>query len=325
MKKFVLTGLACLSLISFESFGGLNGANLAIARPGSSKAVGNAKTKLRQNTTSQLKIISLGAEPRRQVRFNPVVNSKESISMISDFKTLTSGSPSDYALQTSIKMDLTVNKVLPNGDINYGYIYSDAGMTPDLSKTANKKFKTLVGTKGNVLVGANGTTKKHQLQLSPSIDPTLKSSMGKMTKDLEQFVMVLPSSPLGVGAKWTLQQPFTVNGLTINQQATYEVVEIDRQGMKIKYTINQRGGNRSLSTTRGKNKNIDTMTLKSVGSGETVLQFDRLMPIQSTLDMTSDVEVVTNSPGKKPVSYKSKFFFGMNLKSLTPSPASPTS
>jgi hypothetical protein len=321
MKKTVLTGFAILSLLSL---GSIDGDQLAIARPVKSTSATGVNT-------NQLQIISLGSEPRQKVRFTPAVNSKEimKMTMVMDFKMPGTGSTSDFPIPKMLmQMDVIVNKILPNGDIEYGYVYSDSrvlkdGKTPSsIAADMNKMLKTLVGTKGDVLVGINGVTKRHKIQFSSNLAPSMKSAMNSSTKSLEQFSALRPTEPMGVGAKWIVKGPVKSSDLTINQQATYEVVEIDRQGMKIKSTVNQQAFNLPLKSASNKNTKATIKSMKSVGGGETVLQFDRLMPLKSTLSMTTDSEIVMTSVSKKkPENFKSKLNIRIDMESLTPSPS----
>jgi hypothetical protein len=319
MKKTVLTSLAILGLLSF---GGIDRDQLAIARPVKSTSANGVKT-------NQLQIISLGSEPRQKVRFTPAANSKESMTMTMDFQMPRTSSISNFSTPKMLmQMDVMVNKILPNGDIDYGYTYSDSRALKDekipsnVIADMNKMLKTLVGTKGDVLVGVNGVTKRHKIKFSSNLSPSMKSAMNSSTKSLEQFSNLRPMEPMGVGAKWIVKGPVKSSDLTINQQATYEVVEIDSQGMKIKSTINQQAFNLPLKSASSKNTNVIIKSIKSLGSGETVLQFNRLMPLKSTVSMTTDMEIImTNVSKKKPENFKSKFNFKVDLESLIPSPS----
>jgi hypothetical protein len=321
MKKTVLIGLAILSLLSL---GCVDGDKRAIAKPVKS-------TSVTAGNTNQLQIISLGVEPRQKVRFTPAANSKETMKMTMDFQMPRTSDTNDSSIPKMLmKMDVIVNKISPNGDIEYGYVYSDSraiedGKTPSkIIAIMNKALKPMIGIRGDVLVGVNGVTKRHKIRFSPNLSPSMKSSMNSSTKSIEQFSALRPMEPIGVGAKWIVKGPVESSGLTINQQTTYEVVEMDRQGMKLKFIINQQASNLPLKSVSNKKTKVTIKSIKSLGGGETVVQFDRLMPLKSTSAISTDSEVVTtNVSTKKTESFKSKFNFRIDMESLIPSSSSP--
>ncbi len=78
---------------------------------------------------AKIELLTPGAEPWRELKFRPAVNSKQTMTMTMgmsmDMSMGDSPMPKMQIPKMVIKMDLNVQKVDPSGDIYYNFAYGD--------------------------------------------------------------------------------------------------------------------------------------------------------------------------------------------------------
>ena len=98
-------------------------------------AAGNIPVVQIPQSAVQVKLLTAGAEPRRELKFRPIANTKQTM-------TMTMGMSMDMMMGDSLmpkipipkmvmKTDLNVQQVDPSGDIHYNFAYSDIKVIAD--------------------------------------------------------------------------------------------------------------------------------------------------------------------------------------------------
>jgi hypothetical protein len=254
-------------------------------------------TKTAPQPTKSLEMLDVGIEPRQELRFNPAVNSKQTLTMkiASELGMMMDGkSLQESKSKVEMKMDLAVKKIDPNGDINYDYIYTSVDILPDPSMSADtikfikEKMATVVGTKGSVVMDRTGQIKSQTLVVSKNIDPTIQKSIESSNKQMESFSIPLPTTKVGKGARWKVAQISKVDNLRIDQTVTYKVIEINDRQVTIESNIQQSAPPQSMFDGLVK---LNYMT--STGSGRSTFQFGSILPIVGSLTFNTKNQVET--------------------------------
>jgi hypothetical protein len=278
--------------------------------------------------TSKLEVLNAGVEPRRELRFRPAVNSKQTMMMsmgMSMGMTMGEITMPKMSLPTvKLKIDLNVTSVDRSGDIHYTFAYSDIQAiadkdTPPESLAAmQQSFKSLVGYKGNIVVTNMGKLKSQNMSMPKNVDPVLKKTLEQLSKSMEQVSTPLPMQMLGVGAKWQVTNSVKVSNIQMSQSASYEVVKMDDRGMTIQTKINQSAPpqNFQVPGMDAKTK-VKLNSLTSTGEGKYVLRFDSLLPVEGRLVLNTDSNMsIQSDPKEDPTNVVSKLAIDLTLKSI---------
>ncbi len=264
------------------------------------------------NNVSKLEILDAGAEPRQEVKFRPLANSKQTM-------TMTMGMSMDMVMgetplpKTNIpkivmKIDLTVGEVEASGDIHYSFRYTDINAiadnstSPEVTAAIQKSFKTLKGISGELVVSNTGQVKSQKLILPKTIDPTTKQTLDRFTKSMEQISTRLPSTVVGLGAKWQTTHSLNMAGLQLNQVTTYEIIAIDARGMTVKCKVAQSAPSQDLIVpgTAANGTKIKLDSLNSSGSGTYAIRFDSLFPLSGKLSSLTESKMSVQINAKEP-------------------------
>ncbi len=262
---------------------------------------------------AKLELLDAGAAPRQEVKFRPLANSQQTMTMTMgmsmDMMLGETPLPKSKLPKIVMKLDLKVGKIEPSGDVNYSFNYSDVrtiadkDTPPELTASIQNRMKTLIGVGGDIVISSDGRVKSQKFRFPNTIEPTMKQTLDRLTKSLEQISTRLPSQAVGLGAKWQTTNSLTMSGIQLNQAATYEVVAIDARGMTVKCKISQSAPPQSIAipgaTANSSKINIDS--LDSTGEGTYVVMFDSLLPISGKLSSVTDSKMSFQNDPKQPV------------------------
>ncbi len=260
---------------------------------------------------SKIELLNPGAEPRRELKFRPAANSKQSMTMTMgmsmDMSMGESPLPKTPIPKMVIKMDLNVQKVDPSGDIYYNFAYSDIktiaekDTPPAMLAAMQKSLKSLIGIQGNIVIDSSGLVKSKNLILPKTIDPTLKQTLEQFDKSIDQISTQLPRGMLGVGAKWQVNDALQSGGIKFNQSSIYEIVEMNDLGMTVQSKINQSALPQDLKLPNvGKEVKAKLTSLNSTGEGQYRVRFDSLLPIAGKLSIDTNSKMSIQISPKEP-------------------------
>ena len=252
----------------------------------------------------QVELLTAGAEPRQELRFKPVVGSKETASMTMNMNLAMSvegkAVPAFKMPATVMTTDAIVTKVDPNGDIHYEFSYTDADIVgdttlpPELINKMRAEINKMKGFKGSAIVDSRGQTKKASFILPQNLEPSLKQMLEQMSKSMEQLSSPVPQQAVGIGAKWRVSSAVNVSGISLNQIVTYELVDIKDGVATLNITLEQQAPPSQKLTSPQSPKGI-TLSIKSyngTGQGRALVALNKLLPINSTVSVRSNSEMV---------------------------------
>jgi hypothetical protein len=274
---------------------------------------------------SKIDLLDAGAEPRRELRFRPAVNSQQTM-------TMTMGMSMDMSMgemtmpkmalpKVMLTIDLNVTAVDRSGDIHYTFAYSDIqaiadkDTPPEAFAAMQKGFKSLVGYKGDIVVSDMGTVKSTKLIAPKNVDPMLKQTLEQLGKSMEQVSTPFPTQMLGVGAKWRVTNSAKVSNIQMNQSSSYEVLKMDDLGITIQAKINQSAPSQNFQIPgMDKKTKVKIKSIASTGEGRYVLRFDSILPVEGRLLLNTDSNMsVQTSPKEKPMDVATKLEIDLTL------------
>jgi hypothetical protein len=256
-----------------------------------------------------VKLLSNGAEPRRELKFSPVVNSKQKMVMVMgiamDMTMGDSTMPKIDLPKISMELNLTVEKIDPSGDIHYNFVYGEMralpgkDIPPEMIAAMQKSLKSLTGLKGNIIIDSKGRVKSKNLTPPKNIDPTIKQTIDQMNKTLDQISTYLPTEMVGVGARWQTTNSLEASGIRLNQISTNEVMAIDDRGMTVKTLITQSSPPQDIQLPGvGKKAKVRLNSLTSNGEGKYIVRFGSLLPLEGKLLINTNSNMSFQAPGE---------------------------
>ncbi|HVK86918.1 MAG TPA: hypothetical protein VM513_22520 [Kofleriaceae bacterium] len=215
----------------------------------------------------EVTIASPGAEPRQTVAY--AMNGPRASARISlETGTARDGEIDDDGLGFTAKLEWS-RTTSDAGRAIYSFRARDvvSNRRLDMSEDERKVVETIDKALASV-VGQARVTRSGDLELVQLAGmSTLPSWLGI----LHEVIVPLPSSPVGVGARWHTKQQLTADGSTVIDERDYEVLEIDGDTLRVLVV--------GRATTKGNPKAemaIDTR-------GEAVIDLADPLPRSATL------------------------------------------
>ena len=277
---------------------------------------------------SQINLISAGVQPRQKLRFAPQVGQKETadMQMDMDMSMTVNGNPAPKFNMpgTSMKFNASINKVEPNGDINYDFSYTDVDVVgqSDLPPVALEKMRSEVkkieNLKGNAIVDNMGRTKKANFAIPANLDPALKQMMDQMSKSIEQLSAQVPQEAIGKGGKWQVISQVNFNGINLQQTANYELIDIQDgiATMNISLTQQAPGVQKIVSPQIPKEVNVTLQSYNASGSGQAKISLNRIMPLTTSIKTNTNLKMLVNMPNsQQKTTLDQQISMQMNIKS----------
>ncbi|MEZ4321502.1 MAG: DUF6263 family protein [Myxococcota bacterium] len=250
----------------------------------------------------QIKLLEAGSGEKIQLRATPKKGTSESLVMLMniDMAMDMGGMGKMPATLPQMKMVMKADVTDVKGDqIHYTFTLTEAsiskdGADPMMIAAMEPELAKMVGTKGNVVVNDRGVTQSAKI-IPP--EGTSTEEMGQfenMQKSMNHASAPLPVEPVGVGAKWSVTTGMQENGIALQQVVTYTVKSIQGRVVTLDTALVQNADQQKLSPAGmppGSEASLDS--LKSTGTGQTVIDLDHLFPNKGTLthDMTTRMTV----------------------------------
>lgn len=282
--------------------------------PASSQPVVNQTPTVRSTTpdTSRFVILDLGATPRQQLKFQPVVNSKQTVTMTMGMSMeMMMGKypiPKTVIPKVAMKIDAVVSEIEPSGDIHYSFAYRqiqvipDKTTSPELTATLQKSFSQLGDLKGNIVISKVGRVKNLAYVFPQKLDPSMKRTLEQYTKSIENISTTLPLMSVGLGAKWRTEDNLQISGIQLTQTATYEIVELTERGMKLRSKVTQFAPAQKLKLPEVQSSGAiaQIQSLNSKGDGLIDVAFDSVLPTAGKLSIATDSDMSVQMGSKDP-------------------------
>ncbi len=238
-----------------------------------------------------IKLVAAGKGALRPLRFTPKKGARQTLvttSQDSSAKGLRGKLP-PVEPEPAIRLtsDVEVTDVTAAGDVRSTFVYrkleavEDRTTPPEVARRLTGMLGALDGTRGHAVVTSRGVVKSSDLEIPKAATPELRQNLESLRSMASQIAAPMPEEPIGVGAKWDMRLTVTVGELTVQQQSSHELVELDGTRGKIKIALKQ----------QGKGSGSGNLTMTSTGHGEISFDLTRAVPVQARLEMRTEVEL----------------------------------
>ena len=268
-----------------------------------------AQEKLAPPAAVTVELIEAGKAPLRELRFKPPQGGAQtSVMTMGMNQSMTIGGqklPAQVIPATKITIKTNIDKVAENGDIEFGYSYTNVDIVDDpanpspLAAAISSSMKSMVGTNGSAVINNRGFVQETKITIPEGVPAQIKQSMEGMQNAMSQLSMPLPAEPVGVGGKWRVVQNVNANGLHIKQTSVLEIKELNDRGFSMNVTVAQAAepqevkNNALLPGTK-----INLKSLQSTGNGTTSFDLSSIFPLQSSVTTTSQTAMSIEAAGQ---------------------------
>lgn len=261
------------------------------------------------SSTSPIKLINAGAEPRKLLRLHPKPGDKQSVTMTVKMAMTTKMGdtpiPQIKLPAMNFVMDSSVKDVSAEGDVSYDLEISEATVTDDpevMQAAADAMKASLAQIKGmgaSGVVSSAGVMKSLEFKAPSASDPQAGQTVDQMKEAFTRIMAPLPDDAVGVGAKWEVRTPVKSQGLVIDQTATYEIVSIEGDRVTTKCTVAQRASNQKIQNAMMPGMNLDLVKMTGSGMGTVTGDLSQLLSPKATMNEHTDMTMGMAVAGKQ--------------------------
>jgi hypothetical protein len=262
-----------------------------------------------ETSTTQVKLLEPGAEPRKVLRLHPNPGDKQtlafSMKMAMETKVGEMETPAMKLPVIKMSLEATVKGVAENGDITYEMVMGDIGVsdepgaTPAVAEALKSALSGVKGLSGSGTISRSGFSKGFEFKAPPGSNPQAQQVVDQMKEFYTELAAPLPEEAVGPGAKWEVRMPLKTQGMTIDQTATYEVVSLEGESLTTKSTIVQQAANQKIQNPAMPGIKVDLTKMTGKGSSERTFDLAKLLPTTGTGKVHTETAMAMNMGGQK--------------------------
>jgi hypothetical protein len=246
-----------------------------------------------------VRLITAGKAPTRTLRLTVKPGSHQTVTMSMGMGMAMQSAGKDLMPMTRIpevRMTLELDAVGFSGDgdlrctfkITRAELASDPSANPAVVTAMKQAIRGLDGMSGFVVMTSRGFTREADFQVGATVDPQLKELLNGMRQSLYQLCAPLPAEPVGKGARWETTTKLEMNGMSLDQIGTYDLVELSGNSAKLDVSLKQTAGNQKIQRN---GISFDLISLASSGTGHMMLDLTRLIAAPATISVKSAMEM----------------------------------
>ncbi|WP_342375305.1 hypothetical protein NVS55_28925 [Myxococcus stipitatus] len=235
-----------------------------------------------------MKVLHPGQTPQTLLQLRPLAGSIQRIAVRSEtnISVRHSGRTRELPSPPGIQMNLTVevSRIAPDGEIHYRFALDQmdllvkAGTPQKEAEALRAELAPLPGLRGEGRVSPDGRSSHFHAALPSDLAPHLREPLQQLLKTLGGMGTFLPSSPVGLGARWEHQTP------TPPSTTTVELKRLEKQEVGLKLELYAPPSSTEPRT-------------QSRGAGGCVMSLDRLWPLQYELEVETHTQVQSQDDG----------------------------
>jgi hypothetical protein len=262
-----------------------------------------------ETSTTQIRLLEPGAEPRTVLRLHPKPGDKQTLDltlkMAMETKVGEMETPAMKLPVIKMSLEATVKSVADNGDITYEMVMGDLGVVeepgaaPMVAEAIKTAFSGVKGMSGSGTISSRGFSKGFEFKEPSDSNPQARQIVDQMKGAFNELSVVLPEEAVGIGAKWEVKLPLKTQGMSIDQTASYEVVSLEGENFKTKSTIVQQAANQKIQNPAMPGIKLDLTKMTGKGTSERTFDLAKLLPTAGTGKVHTDTAMAMNMGGQK--------------------------
>ncbi|MEZ4385331.1 MAG: hypothetical protein R3A79_28650 [Nannocystaceae bacterium] len=260
----------------------------------------------------QITLLDAGQEPREPLRVKVEAGQHETMLM-----TMTMGIEMDMGGMGAMpkmavppiemNMAIHVTSVSDTGDFRYTFSLDKVDVRPrpsdppEIAEAMKGAMAGMVGMSGSSVVSNRGEVREASFKLPTNAMPQMKQTMDSMQQSIKQIAVPFPAEAVGVGAKWeVVSAAAEINGITMTQKSSYELLERDGDTFKLATTVSQDAEPQVMKAPgMPATATVYLEELESDGSGRSSFDLRHVSPVSGTMNLTSKMRMTVDAGGQK--------------------------
>lgn len=239
-----------------------------------------------------IKLRGSGHGPRRALRLTPGVGSKQTLVMTMQNELTMNG---QRTVVPTMAMSMTVEVVAKDaaGNLSCKVRFDDAhvvddGRNPAANAAVDKVIRTIKGLTGTLRLSPQGMTLEAHLDMPPGIAPDIRAQLDQLSDSLSKVSSPFPVEPVGIGARWDIQQKVKAgNGLELSQTTEMTLTKITGDVVELGVTTTQTAPKQAITSPQlPPGAKMHVVSWHGDGKGTSQVDLTHaVMPAPATLDL----------------------------------------
>lgn len=220
-----------------------------------------------------IKLLDLGAEPRRKLRYS--LQAQESgrfnIEMSWSLTAETEDTPMPLVRFTA---SLSMKPSTPDGGMPLKITHDEIEVintsrtSPELFIQFKEMFNSMQGMVFIGIMSSQGLYEDVDLKLPKNLHPEVKKHINDIKETYNSCALPLPKDAIGKGARWQVSMPFTVEGIKGTQVSTITLKDIQGDKVMMEFTTKQTASKQKFNVPGTPGIKDELLSHKSTGTGK---------------------------------------------------------
>ena len=240
-----------------------------------------------------IELMSAGKAPLVALRYTPKLGREETLLYTAQLGFGVAESPeapwtADLLPPYTMTADLTTKSVDPSGTFETSYVIRAASVVADPELPIESMvllqdaIEPIISMKGWSKIDARGVTLRFEADAPPGASSTTQQLFDNMRPPLTSVCVPFPEEPVGVGGSWRVVSDIKGSLMALKQSSLVQVVAIAGSEITLRITIEQTAPPQRMET-QGLSQ-VDLLSLSSTGTGEVIVDLNRLVPTSATFE-----------------------------------------
>ncbi|WP_293819085.1 DUF6263 family protein [uncultured Corynebacterium sp.] len=147
----------------------------------------------------------------------------------------------------------------------------------------NQDIATAKGFKMTTEQEVDGRATSRNYTAPDEASATARASVESALNQMNDYPLIFPTEPVGVGAKWTVSN--RVDGdISMTQKVTYSLLEREGQTVSLKVEVSRRPAVATLAQT-----DLKVLDVKTESSGQIALDLNKVLPTRGHINVETKV------------------------------------
>ncbi|WP_246816986.1 DUF6263 family protein [Corynebacterium sp. HMSC08A12] len=147
----------------------------------------------------------------------------------------------------------------------------------------NEDIATAEGFKMTTEQEVDGRATSRSYTAPDEASATARASVESALNQMNDFPLILPTEPVGIGAKWTVSN--RVDGdISMTQKVTYTLLEREGQAVSLKVEVSRKPAVATLAQT-----DLKVLDVETESSGQIALDLNKVLPTRGHINVETKV------------------------------------
>ncbi len=251
---------------------------------------------------TRITLIEAGAAPRRALRYAMPASYDRTLAMVMRMRMgVEMGNSPAVTVDVPPMRVLTrigVEERLGDTEVRCRYEIRSAEVQPGPPEAAAMreelagKLEGFVGTRGGMRLDHRGQASEVTMVVPDGAAPDIRSALDSSRRAMERLAAPLPVEPVGVGARWRVEQWLEFGGMVMTQDVVFRLVSVEGDVLSVESSGTQSAPPQSIRLPNmPAGSSAELISLTGTLSGKTRVDLRELVPLEATASETSDADM----------------------------------